>query len=892
MSRAGLEGVDVGDVDAVVGLGRRGVEMVGGAGEERRGSHDQGHPRDGREAGPRGDGRDGRTHRVRYLRCGTGGRRPLVGTARGRRDRINRLHSGAWRRATGRAGRRVHHARGAGRVRQVEPCSRSATALARRRLRRRHDAGARLDAAGRAGPPPRPGHRAEDRPHRSRRRAPVRRVAGQHVEEVIRPGPRARRGRRLRPVRRLVARLPGGGLGGADGRAAGRAAVRDRRARAGPHGPAGPPRRGGPRAQVRGGHPVRGVPGPRLPRAGAGGVPRPSRPKSRGGTRSSTPRATPRAPSLAAAALAGGVAARLPDRGRRCPTPRGEPMRRSGAHATMSEAASTPAAVPGPRRTRPTRSSWPGWPPAGSRRSTRCTSEQDDGLRIARRITADDVLAEDVVQDAFLGAWRGADRYVAGAGSVKTWLLSIVHHRAIDAVRRRRPTRELPAEEEGRAMPEPLTMPDVWGEVSGRLDRDAGRRGRRDPARRPARGARARLLGRACRRRRSRSGSACRWDGEEPRPAGAGRPAPRARPPTSARRGRHDERTDLTCDEVRDLAPLFVTGALDPDEMDAVREHLADCDDAHAELLELAEAAGSRCSRRPSRSEPPASLKPRLMAAAEADLEEGRHPATADATAPAATGARPTGAHPAARAAQAPGPSSASGAAAALYAARRGGGGHRSRSSSAAQPRAPQRELDDRRGVPTGVDAGARPRRAARQRDRAACRRGRTVLRARASSGRTARWSSPFRGLRADARPEVDTAWAIAPTAAPVSMGDFTVGTDGVAASTSARLAADRRRRRPRAHAGAGAGAGPRRPVRWSRAASTPPGRRSSPRQRPAAKRGATPAAPRRSELSALQAWRPPLRRGAAGAPRARARGAAASVRPVLREPGDAGADA
>jgi DNA-directed RNA polymerase specialized sigma24 family protein len=31
-----------------------------------------------------------------------------------------------------------------------------------------------------------------------------------------------------------------------------------------------------------------------------------------------------------------------------------------------------------------------------------------------------------------------------GRGSVKTWLLAIVHHRAIDAVRRRRPTTELP----------------------------------------------------------------------------------------------------------------------------------------------------------------------------------------------------------------------------------------------------------------------------------------------------------------------------------------------------------------------------------------------------------------------------------------------------------------
>ena len=95
---------------------------------------------------------------------------------------------------------------------------------------------------------------------------------------------------------------------------------------------------------------------------------------------------------------------------------------------------------------------------------------------IARRITADDALAEDVVQDAFLGAWRSAGRYVAGRGSVKTWLLAIVHHRAIDAVRRRRPVSELPDETEGARTPDSLTFPDVWGEVAGRLDADAVRR--------------------------------------------------------------------------------------------------------------------------------------------------------------------------------------------------------------------------------------------------------------------------------------------------------------------------------------------------------------------------------------------------------------------------------
>jgi RNA polymerase sigma-70 factor, ECF subfamily len=90
---------------------------------------------------------------------------------------------------------------------------------------------------------------------------------------------------------------------------------------------------------------------------------------------------------------------------------------------------------------------------------------------IALRITADAALAEDVVQDAFLGVWRNASRYVEGRGSVKTWVLSIVHHRAVDAVRRRRPTTELPEREE--VPPPAFQLPDVWQEVSAGLDRTA-----------------------------------------------------------------------------------------------------------------------------------------------------------------------------------------------------------------------------------------------------------------------------------------------------------------------------------------------------------------------------------------------------------------------------------
>lgn len=90
---------------------------------------------------------------------------------------------------------------------------------------------------------------------------------------------------------------------------------------------------------------------------------------------------------------------------------------------------------------------------------------------IAYRITGDRAAAEDVVQEAFLGVWRNAARYADARGTVRTWLLSIVHHRAIDAVRRRRPTIELPETEAG--LPPSLTMPDTWAEVAEGLDRAA-----------------------------------------------------------------------------------------------------------------------------------------------------------------------------------------------------------------------------------------------------------------------------------------------------------------------------------------------------------------------------------------------------------------------------------
>jgi RNA polymerase sigma-70 factor (ECF subfamily) len=55
---------------------------------------------------------------------------------------------------------------------------------------------------------------------------------------------------------------------------------------------------------------------------------------------------------------------------------------------------------------------------------------------LARRICGARGLAEDVVQEAFLSLWRGRDRYEAGRGEVRSWLLQIVHNSAIDRLRR------------------------------------------------------------------------------------------------------------------------------------------------------------------------------------------------------------------------------------------------------------------------------------------------------------------------------------------------------------------------------------------------------------------------------------------------------------------------
>lgn len=73
------------------------------------------------------------------------------------------------------------------------------------------------------------------------------------------------------------------------------------------------------------------------------------------------------------------------------------------------------------------------------------------GYSLARRICADDGLAEDVVQEVFLAVWRDPSRFDPNRGAFATWLLTLIHHKAVDAVRRESAVRRrtVPAAEAG-----------------------------------------------------------------------------------------------------------------------------------------------------------------------------------------------------------------------------------------------------------------------------------------------------------------------------------------------------------------------------------------------------------------------------------------------------------
>jgi RNA polymerase sigma-70 factor (ECF subfamily) len=69
---------------------------------------------------------------------------------------------------------------------------------------------------------------------------------------------------------------------------------------------------------------------------------------------------------------------------------------------------------------------------------------------LAVRVLRDDRLAEDAVQDAFLGVWRTAAGFRAERAKASTWILTLVHRRAVDLVRREERRRTEPLDDETR----------------------------------------------------------------------------------------------------------------------------------------------------------------------------------------------------------------------------------------------------------------------------------------------------------------------------------------------------------------------------------------------------------------------------------------------------------
>jgi RNA polymerase sigma-70 factor (ECF subfamily) len=87
---------------------------------------------------------------------------------------------------------------------------------------------------------------------------------------------------------------------------------------------------------------------------------------------------------------------------------------------------------------------------------------------LAYRILGDAGAAEEAVQDGYLRVWRCASTFDSSRGGVRSWLLTIVHHCAIDLLRRRAGAPPVVAGLDEIA--DRQAVPDAWSDVSGRLE--------------------------------------------------------------------------------------------------------------------------------------------------------------------------------------------------------------------------------------------------------------------------------------------------------------------------------------------------------------------------------------------------------------------------------------
>jgi RNA polymerase sigma-70 factor, ECF subfamily len=79
---------------------------------------------------------------------------------------------------------------------------------------------------------------------------------------------------------------------------------------------------------------------------------------------------------------------------------------------------------------------------------------------LAQRVVRQSHLAEEIVQEAFMAVWRNPDAYDDARGSVRSWLMGMVHHRAVDLVRREEAYRRRAEDSIGEAMQEQVDHAD------------------------------------------------------------------------------------------------------------------------------------------------------------------------------------------------------------------------------------------------------------------------------------------------------------------------------------------------------------------------------------------------------------------------------------------------
>ena len=95
---------------------------------------------------------------------------------------------------------------------------------------------------------------------------------------------------------------------------------------------------------------------------------------------------------------------------------------------------------------------------------------------LAFRVIRDEALAEDAVQEAFLAVWRGASRFIPERAKASTWIMTLVHRRAVDLVRREERRRADPLPEYETEAGGPSAADSAWLRLERERVQDALRK--------------------------------------------------------------------------------------------------------------------------------------------------------------------------------------------------------------------------------------------------------------------------------------------------------------------------------------------------------------------------------------------------------------------------------